>query len=516
MTEIEFKILASPEAAAAAVAAPALAEVAEGAPQTRRLSSRYFDTPDGALAGAGIALRLRRDGAGWVQTVKGARVQSGGLSETTEAECTVSGPKPDLAAIPDAPLRETVSALVGRAALVEPHGSEITRTTRRLVLPGRGVVEMAVDRGEIRAGEQATDLTEIEFELIEGSPAAVFEAVRRVIAPEAQVPSTLSKAERGVALATQGTIFPAPAPRKARRVALEPEMTTEVAAHAVLGECLAQISENMAVVAASDDPEGPHQLRVGLRRLRTALALFSGALAGEGRTRLSGEAKWLGREVGRLRDLDVALADLVRPAAAARPGEPGFARLEAALVERGGAERSALRATLVGARARTFLLDLSEYVSCRGWLDAQDWSQTARLARPVTETAGVALDTRLAKAAKRAKGIEHLSVEARHELRKELKKLRYTAEFCASLYPPKRVKPFLKRLKALQEVFGDLNDAAMAEALLSGPDAPGGDDPGAARAGGFVLGLHAERARHGWERAKGLWRALRDTDPFWR
>ena len=247
-----------------------------------------------------------------------------------------------------------------------------------------------------------------------------------------------------------------------------------------------------------------------------AFDLFRDALAGAGRTRLSAEAQWLGRAVSRLRDLDVALDDLVRPAGADLPDEPGVARLEAALCAEAAAERARLRETLAGARVRGFLLDLSEYVACRGWLDPGDWDQTARLARPLPETAAEALDRRLGAAAKRARGIADLSIEARHELRKSLKKLRYAAEFCAPLYPRKRVKPFLKRLKALQEIFGDLNDSAMARDLLLAPDAPWAGDAGAARAGGFVLGLHTERARHGWERAKALWQDFRDTDPFWR
>ena len=293
-------------------------------------------------------------------------------------------------------------------------------------------------------------------------------------------------------------------------------MTAEHAAHAVLGECLEQIVANVPAIAASDDPEGPHQLRIGLRRLRSALAMVREALSGAEHARLGAEARWLGQEVGRLRDLDVARADLVRPAAAALPDAPGFDALEAALRARGEAERCALRATLAGARVRRFMLDLSAYVACRGWLDPSDWSQTARLARPVPEVTAEALDHRLGAAAKRARGIAKLSTEARHDLRKSLKKLRYTAEFAASLNAEKAVKPFLKRLKALQDVFGSLNDAAMAEALLLAPDAPGAQDPQAARAAGIVIGLHAERARHDWMRARGLWREFRDTRPFWR
>ena len=103
--------------------------------------------------------------------------------------------------------------------------------------------------------------------------------------------------------------------------------------------------------------------------------------------------------------------------------------------------------------------------------------------------------------------------EQRHELRKQLKKLRYAVEFLASLYPAKRVEPFLKRLKKLQTVFGDLNDAAIVKAMLA--ETPG-DGPAAHRAVGWMIGASQARAEFGWAGAKGLWRDLEDTRPFWK
>ena len=51
-----------------------------------------------------------------------------------------------------------------------------------------------------------------------------------------------------------------------------------VVARDVLRDCHAQIAANLVVVAGSTEPEGPHQLRVGLRRLRTAFAVFEDSL----------------------------------------------------------------------------------------------------------------------------------------------------------------------------------------------------------------------------------------------
>ena len=126
---------------------------------------------------------------------------------------------------------------------------------------------------------------------------------------------------------------------------------------------------------------------------------------------------------------------------------------------------------------QAFLIDLARFVETRGWLVPQDFGQTERLAAPVAELAGQALNKRWKKVGKRARGLETLDTEQRHEWRKELKKLRYAVEFFSPLYPAKRVDSFLKRLKKLQTVFGDLNDAATARAMFTGADVPGAGDP---------------------------------------
>jgi CHAD domain-containing protein len=102
-----------------------------------------------------------------------------------------------------------------------------------------------------------------------------------------------------------------------------------------------------------------------------------------------------------------------------------------------------------------------------------------------------ALNKRWKKVRKDARDLEMLNAEQRHELRKQLKKLRYAVEYFASLYPSKRVDPFLKRLKKLQAVFGDLNDAAAVKTLLA--ETPG-DGPAAQRAVGWMIGASQARA----------------------
>ncbi|WP_312857939.1 CHAD domain-containing protein [Mesorhizobium zhangyense] len=270
------------------------------------------------------------------------------------------------------------------------------------------------------------------------------------------------------------------------------------------------------VVREIDHPEGPHQLRVGLRRLRSVFSVYASVLNSPEAARIADEAKWLGQEVGRLRDTDVLANDIVRREAGYHPHELELSALADALSRQALEMRKPLRDCLVGARTQKLLIDLARFVETGGWLNREDTDQPERLIAPIGALAEKALRKRWKKVSKRAHGFEALNVNERHELRKELKKLRYGAEFFASLYPAKRVFPFIKRLQKLQAAFGDLNDAAMAKALLTGAETSLAEAPQMQRAAGWVIGASQVRAESSWAGVKLLWQKLEHTRAFWR
>jgi CHAD domain-containing protein len=297
---------------------------------------------------------------------------------------------------------------------------------------------------------------------------------------------------------------------------LDPALTAEQAAREILRECLDQIATNVLVVRQMDDIEGPHQLRVGLRRLRSAFSVYAPVLRSPEMKRLDAEARWLGQEVGGLRDLDVVANDMARREAEIHPDEPELSALADVVLRQAEKRREQLRKLLDVARVQAFLIDLARFVETRGWLVPQDFGQTERLAAPIATLASQSLDKRWKKVANRAQGLETLTVEQRHELRKELKKLRYAVEFFCPLFPAKRVGPFLKRLKKLQTVFGDLNDAATMKTMFTERNISGTEDPSIQRAIGWMIGASEARAEFGWTGAKALWRDLEQTRLFWR
>jgi triphosphatase len=117
---------------------------------------------------------------------------------------------------------------------------------------------------------------------------------------------------------------------------------------------------------------------------------------------------------------------------------------------------------------------------------------------------------------KRGRKIRELDAEGLHDLRKQLKKLRYTAEVLAPIFPEKKVAALVKPLKTLQDAFGSLNDAAMVGAILTGAGAPGIGDAAAQRGAGWVLGKLAARAERDRPRLFDRWERLSESKPFWR
>lgn len=485
------------------------------APYSRNtLRSIYFDTTEQQLRAEGIALRLRNTGNGWEQTVKAAFRNHGGLQSGREVTVAVPDARLDLAAIPDADLRDRIARAAGDSPLSAVFETIMDRQTALARLPG-GTVEIALDAGEIRTTERAQAFHETELELKDGTVDVLFDLTSQLF-PDGGVDfSRTSKAARGFRLAAGGDVVVPPAPRNARRVNLKPKQRAEDALRSVLRECFDQIAWNTEVVRRIDDPEGPHQLRIGLRRLRSAYLVFRPLLETPEVARLNREARWLAGEVGILRDLDVAQSDILAPAAAAHPNEPGFAKLSRALQDRTAAQRSILRDTLTGPRAQRFLLDLARFNETRGWRCGGGASLAKQWDRPLRDLAGSAMTQRWEKARKRAHQIETLDLEARHALRKELKKLRYTTEFLGPVLHPNRQRKFVKRLKRLQNIFGDLNDLAMAETLFLSPGAPGEGDADAQRAVGRILGSRTVLAETHWAEARDLWHDLCTVKPCW-
>lgn len=514
MAETELKISLPAAEAARLLADPGLEGLRLAPRRKETLLSIYHDTPEAALSAAGIALRLRKTGRRWVRTIKsGARATGPGLFSQEEFEVpapggrlTLDGPDPEGA------LAAVAAALDG-ATPAPVFETRIARTIERLRTPDGGEAELAVDIGAVEAGDTSTPIREAELELVSGSVAGLYDLARSLFPTGPVRFSSINKAARGYALLRGETEAPVTA-RKAGTFTYDPAAPVEQVAAAVFRDCLAQIADNLLVVVETDLPEGPHQLRIGLRRLRTAIGVFGPALGTHALAPLGAAARDIGRVVGGLRDLDVLIGEVV-PSAGGGADAAARDALLSALAGRRETVRAEVRAALVAGDTTGFLFDVGRLIESRGWLDPADWDQTARLATPVADAAPDLLDAAYRKVRKRGRRIRERDAEGLHDLRKALKSLRYTAEMLEPVYAHDKAVEFIAALRKLQDIFGSRNDAAMAGELLAREDAPGRETAAAQRAVGWVLGTLEEQARRDTEALYDRWHSFRGTDPYW-
>jgi triphosphatase len=509
--EVELKVELSAQAMHSIVSDHRLAQLAVGAPQTRTLRSVYFDTPDQRLRARGLSLRVRRVGRRWLQTVKADAEVRTGLSNPIEIEGEVHGNEPELGSVRDRAMRKQIKKALDGSALVPMFETVVRRTTQRLRVGVNGEIELALDEGLVRSPAASSEIREAELELKSGPVDALLTVAEALFADEPIRLAEKSKADRGYELVL-GRPAAALKPLLATQPDLEPTHSCADALQVILSGVAEQVLHNWQVVAQVDDPEGPHQLRIGLRRLRSALRVFRPVADSDSLRELDAKARELGRVVGALRDADVLIDQVVRSAMASNDGEPGFAKLREVLVSDRNAKRDQVRAALGSPGWSSFQLRLALLSKVADWSDAPN--HDLALERPVQQFARKALKRRWRKVARRAERLDKLTIEERHQMRKSLKTLRYAVEFFQPIYPSKAGRCFLRELKGLQEIFGYLNDVAMAKKLmdLSSNRAADGD---LQRAVGYVLGWHTARANDAWAVARARWQRLETAPRFW-
>jgi inorganic triphosphatase YgiF len=248
-------------------------ELGIGPPTRKKLRSIYFDTHEHDLHAAGISLRLRRHNGGWLQTVKADQHVEGGVSNPVELETPVDGEAPDLAKIADKKIKRAVKKAAKGTTLKPVFETVVQRTTRMIKAQG-SEVELAVDDGEIRAGDEAREVREAELELKAGDAEGLLLAAEKLLARHELKLSTRSKAERGYRLALQkkGT---SREPEKARPVRIPRKDTCAKAFAAILQSAVRQILVNREAVLQTDDPNGAHQLRIGLAVCEARCVLYA-------------------------------------------------------------------------------------------------------------------------------------------------------------------------------------------------------------------------------------------------
>ena len=475
----------------------------------RALSSVYYDTREGRLRRAGVALRLRRDGARRIQTLKAEGGAGGAFAARAEWEMPAPRGRLDVAAFP----REEILAATGLditalAPQLRPvFETHFGRRAATVSVDGATRAEVAVDRGYIAAGARREPIEELEVELKAGDTASMLRYAAGLAAPLSLALAFESKAERGYRLMAGEA---APEPQKWRRPAL-PELASPAEAFAALfNAALAQVGENARGVARAGDPEYLHQMRVGLRRLRSALLAFRNLVPRKAAKPLTARLRRLMPPLGAARDWDVFCENLVRLGTQAPSRAPAIAQLLARAREKRAAARKRAREAAASRQLQAFLMDALVWVHVAPW--------TARAARAETAFAlfaANALQRLHRKALKRAGDIDWRDAQQRHRLRIRMKRLRYACDFFAASFAGAAARPYLKSLAALQDVLGDLNDVAVARRLLA-ELAPRGAPTGMPAAAAYVRRALGARERQLIAALGPAWNAFEKRRVFWQ
>jgi inorganic triphosphatase YgiF len=499
--ELEFKVQLAKGDLAKLSRSLRVKDIDAGQPSRRELRSTYFDTPQRDLHKAGLSLRVRRDANRWIQTLKAEQGVKRGLSNPVELETDVSGERPNLEAIRDPHYARSLRKIIGKAELEPVFETIVQRTTRRIKASG-AEIELALDAGEVRAHGARQEICEAEFELKRGSVSGLVTAAEVLLRKQKFDLSTRSKSERGYELAgaRRATNGAAEVPKE-----IHADLSCGEAFSILLERAARQIIENKQAVLDSDDPRGAHQMRVGLRRLRSVLRALRHFVDTPLLMKFDAIARDMARWLGELRDADALISAIHAPVEEAVGEQGGFKELKRTLVQRRQAKQASIRSLLKSGRWSMLQLYLS--------LWPQVLAEHKALERPLLGSARKVLKQRWKKLRKQGSKLDELSIEERHELRKSLKHLRYISEFFAPAFQKeKTTSRFMRRLKELQDVFGYMNDVNMAGQLKSIAEATKG---ATALAAHYIMGWHEAETRHVWMHASHAWKQLERTPKFW-
>ncbi|HET7084194.1 MAG TPA: CHAD domain-containing protein [Rhizomicrobium sp.] len=303
-------------------------------------------------------------------------------------------------------------------------------------------------------------------------------------------------------------------PAKAAPAPIAKKMRPEEAFRATLLDCLAQITANAAALRPQDlrdtrSAEGLHQLRVAFRRLEVALGAFGKEFRQDWLDELRGRAKILLGRLSPARDLDVFVGKLLAdpPKSGVRDGLP---QLRARADSARNAAWAAVSQCITSADFDMFADDVAALASSQLPL-----SRNRRLPR----TAERILDRQVKRVSRRAKVAKSREEGDMHRLRIALKKLRYTAEFFAPLYPRKKVTRYLKKLRGLQNHLGDVNDAANVRSVVGHliKERSRKDSEGNMRyAAGAMVAWYGAQVPSAIKQALRRYKKFKRVKPYWR
>jgi len=272
-----------------------------------------------------------------------------------------------------------------------------------------------------------------------------------------------------------------------RELPLSASLPVNDAIQCIVNTCLLQILSNLTGITGDWNSESLHQMRVGLRRLRSALWLFKDIqpLPNE----LKQELKWLDCQLGPARDWDVFVESslpqakqLVQEKSA---DEKRLKKLIALANDKVTIAHANVKAVVTSARFSQLILCLLRW-QCE--LHQPPHRHQNKLL--LITFADKVLKKNQRRLIKRSREINDLHPASLHRLRIIIKKMRYSTDFFKELYPSKQMRQYIKSMTHLQEILGASNDVTVANRLLNELHA---EHPSLQSKTGFFTELHTTR-----------------------
>ena len=464
--EIELKLQIHPRDVDTLRHHPLLEKYAIAAPRNQKMADIYFDTPEFDVRQFDAGLRIRRVNGKWIQTLKFGGDVKGGLHSRYEIESPVIGSEPNLEQLRNdtadqSPLFNMLHSEGFNERLTRIFTTHITRRVWQLRLPCGDEVEFVFDLGKIECGKLEVPISEIEIELKAGDPVHLFDFALALLEDIPLHIGALSKADRGYALCkpTSST------PDEAGPIPLSKHTTLEQAFQQIIGDCMKQIQANAHCLERIDDSESVHQMRIGLRRLRTSLKLFKHLL--QPPAKILHELDWLAAHLGAARDWHVLAASTLPAIAKKMPSEIQLTQLTRAATHTAFEKQQAVKVAINSPRFTWLILSITRWIVGRHWRNTQSSQIRKQMKEKAILFCGDMLAHEQRRLLKRGKKLSAANPNSRHRVRSGIKTMRYASDFFQLLLPSKKLRPFIASLKALQDELGWINDAVVARNLLA-------------------------------------------------
>lgn len=508
-TSVELKLHIPSDALSRLRSSRILRKWLAGRPSRGRVISTYFDTPDLSLLHRQIAVRARRIGKRHTLSVKCAPGAETLNDDQVEWEKEVAKQAVNSRIMNDRALRRKLSDVKIAGRLKPLFVTDVNRAVWPLKI-WNSLVEFAINVGEIKSKGRRLPICEAGLELISGDASDVYALAREL---RKSVPfdfASASNAERGYALAADV----APGFHKVGKPKIRRQATVGEAFSSIGRNGLMHLRANEACVRIKQDAEGIHQIRVAVRRLRSALSLFRDLVEDKDRRDIARRLKWIAQGLAEAREWDVFQDELLAPLQDRISDDPSLRKFTDHVDKlRRSADRRASE-TLASARYTENVLRIGEWWGGGVW----EKSATGMTAEPAANFARKRirkLDRRLRKLGDR---LEELGDTDLHEFRIRAKKLRYAIGFFGDLFPIKAAHAHAEALSEIQDCLGALNDSVVVRRLLARAEQHAQDIDATvfARASGIIMGWNTAKREDGLKRFPISWRRYSSLDPFWK